>query len=164
MTDLYPFPQSDFWDRVDKSSGIEGCWPWTLAKSCGYGQFGRKVGGKLKNFRTHRLALEYKLQRHLLPGECACHKCDNPECCNPNHLFVGTQTENMADMNSKGRNAWHRPRKTTGEAHGMAKLTAGQVDAIRRDHRVLREVARDYNVSIQQIWRIRHRKGWRVAE
>lgn len=160
MSDLYPFPQSEFWDRVDKSADSDSCWPWKLAKTRGYGQFGRRINGKLKNFSTHRLALEYKLNRHLRPGECACHKCDNPECCNPAHLFVGTQADNMADMNAKGRNAWQRQRTTTGESHGMARLTEDQVRSIKGDSRSLSKVAADYGVSLQQIWRIRHGYAW----
>lgn len=164
MGDLYPFDGSEFWSRVDSSGGEDACWNWTLSTSNGrYGQFGRKIDGRLKNFATHRLALEYKLGRRLESGECACHKCDNPLCCNPKHLFAGTQADNMADMNAKRRNVWHRPRKTVGEAHGRAKLSLVQIEAIRADNRLLREVAADHDISIQHVSRIKNQKAWKAA-
>ena len=80
------------------------------------------------------------------------HKCDNPSCSNPEHLFLGTHTDNMIDMTKKKRN---RPR---------AKLTMAQVEKIREDLSIgytMAEIARNYNVSGTCIFYIKHNKCWR---
>lgn len=74
-----------------------GCWEWTgRLNSDGYGMFAA-------NTRAHRRSLEIKLGRELEPEENALHTCDNPPCMNPDHLFVGSQRDNMLDMTAKGR-------------------------------------------------------------
>ena len=87
-----------FWDNVEVKQSDE-CWIWKA--SCdkrGYGQF--NIAKKMK--RSHRIA--WKLTFGEIPKELyVCHKCDNPPCCNPNHLFLGTQKDNIADMLRKGR-------------------------------------------------------------
>lgn len=86
-----------FWAKVDKR-GPDACWPW-LASRCdsGYGKF--RVG---KMTRSHRVAFE--LGGGEIPdGQCVLHRCDNPACCNPAHLFVGTFNDNVQDMVRKGR-------------------------------------------------------------
>ena len=88
-----------FWSKVDKQGSTE-CWPWTasVVKNLGYGQFG--MGGTM--MRSHRVAWE--LSNGPIPaGMFVLHKCDNPPCCNPQHLFIGTQTDNMQDALAKGR-------------------------------------------------------------
>lgn len=82
-----------FWSYVDKSG--DGCWPWTAGYSGpGYGVFHSKG--------THRVA--YELAYGEIPvGKLICHKCDNPACCRPDHLFVGTHKDNSQDMTKKGR-------------------------------------------------------------
>lgn len=89
----------NFWKKVIKS---DGCWKWTAAKNeSGYGMFGI---GKKKLDRAHRIS--WKLLRGDIPkGLFVLHKCDNPECSNPEHLFLGTNLDNVRDMISKGRNS-----------------------------------------------------------
>lgn len=88
-----------FWDKVAVKDQ-DGCWEWVAAKyKSGRGQF---------NFNGKRSALAHRVAYELTYGEipsgmCVCHRCDNPSCCNPNHLFLGTQLDNMADMWEKGR-------------------------------------------------------------
>lgn len=95
-----------FWSKVDRRCQGE-CWNWLAGRnSGGYGVF--IVRGK--NQKAHRVAWE--LTNGPLPpkngrwhGICACHRCDNRLCCNPNHLFLGTQQDNMLDCVGKGRHA-----------------------------------------------------------
>lgn len=87
------------WDKVnildDKS-----CWEWTASlDGKGYGQI--NVNGSMK--RAHRLAWEDYTKKTIPQNMCACHCCDNTLCCNPNHIFIGTQADNMKDMARKGR-------------------------------------------------------------
>jgi hypothetical protein len=89
-----------FWAKVDKSAGDNGCWVWTAGKAnFGYGEF--VVGGGEK-IRAHRWAYE-ETHGKIPNGLYACHRCDNPACCNPKHLFLGTPQDNVLDMVSKGR-------------------------------------------------------------
>jgi hypothetical protein len=96
-----------FWSKVDVRGPGE-CWEWKgYRDKRGYGRFGinRRV------VLAHRFALELSEGLPLEAGECSCHHCDNPPCCNPAHLFRGTHAENMHDCKAKGRMA-------TGERHG----------------------------------------------
>lgn len=87
-----------FWDKVSIPEDVNGCWEWTACKHTdGYGMF---RNGKM--MFSHRMA--YVLTFGRFPSElCVLHKCDNPPCCNPNHLFLGTVTDNARDMLKKGR-------------------------------------------------------------
>jgi len=87
-----------FWSKVD-IRGKDECWNWTAGKlPTGYGLFYRKGHSKF----THRIAWEFV--NGIIPdGMLVCHHCDNPACCNPAHLFLGTDFDNMSDMIKKGR-------------------------------------------------------------
>jgi hypothetical protein len=88
----------DFWTAVDQSGGSDACWPWQRHRNPeGYGVT------KLAGFRrAHRLA--WCLTNGPIPdGMLVCHTCDNPPCCNPAHLFLGTESDNRQDMLAKGR-------------------------------------------------------------
>lgn len=94
--------QERLWPKVDTTGGVDSCWEWLAAKKQGgYGKIG--IGGKYGGWvLAHRVAWE--LENGQIPsGLVVCHKCDNPGCCNPSHLFLGTQPDNLADMRRKGR-------------------------------------------------------------
>lgn len=107
-----------FREKVNKT---DSCWLWTASKrSIGYGEYwldGKKVG-------AHRFSFAY-FNGCINPEINVLHKCDVPACVNPDHLFLGTQKENMVDMMSKGR-------AIEGEKRVNAKLTKIQVEEIRR--------------------------------
>lgn len=92
-----------FWANVDQSGGPDACWPWTGATSpSGYGVITVRRDGGRDAVRTNRYAIE--LTHGPIPdGQFACHRCDNPTCCNPAHLFIGTPADNTRDGIEKGR-------------------------------------------------------------
>lgn len=87
-----------------------------------------------------------------------CHKCDNPECVNPNHLFLGTHADNMRDKKEKGRAT--SPPIHKGEAHPRAKFTEEAIRFIRESEISYSNLAAIFNTTITSIWRIKKRKAW----
>ncbi len=132
--------------------GPNDCWEWLGAISNGkYGHL--QLNGKF--IYAHRIA--YFLKYGIDPGDlCVCHCCDNPSCCNPKHLFLGTNTDNMQDARQKGRNSY-------GEKHGRAKLTEKDVIEIKRLLRLgvmHRIIAKKFNVSRPLISYINNNERW----
>lgn len=122
--------ENRFWSKVARTSNPGDCWEWKASRyEKGYGFFRRRghVKGRSGDCaQAHRMAWE--LTNGLIPdGLCVCHRCDNPPCCNPSHLFLGTNDDNMADMCAKDRHA-----RLCGEKSGRAKLTWEKVREIRR--------------------------------
>ena len=114
----------------------------------GYPVFG--WGGKKR--KAHRVA--YELSRGPIPeGMFVCHRCDNRRCIEPTHLFIGTNADNTADRNSKGRQA-------KGERSGAAKLTEAQVIQIRSAAGTHREIAERFGVAPTTIANIRNGENW----
>lgn len=141
--------------KFSKANTKTGCIEWAGCKhEFGYGIL--RVHNR--NVYAHRLAWE--LAHGSIPDDMhVLHKCDNPPCINPTHLFLGTQVDNVVDMLKKGRHAAAR-----GELSGRAKLTEEQVRAIKCDSRIAKEIAPLYRVSTVQINAIKRGVYWgRVA-
>ena len=152
--------EQKFWEKVDKESP-SGCWNWTAGKnSNGYGQFG--VNGKME--KAHRVSWEMHngdIPEHdSYHGMCVLHSCDNPACVNPRHLFLGTQTENMADMDKKNRR--DKTTRAFGINHGRAKLNHTQVRVIRTYYPALTQqaLADCFGVGLTTIHSIVTRQTW----
>lgn len=93
-----------FWSKVDKTPGLGpngDCWEWRGCTVNGYGNIGWSVEGKTQTFLAHRVS--YFIVTGKQPGSVMCHRCDNPKCVRPEHLWSGTQAENVADRDAKGR-------------------------------------------------------------
>lgn len=143
-----------FWSHVDRSGGADACWPWMGAKTdTGYGQV---------NWfhRRHRAtAVAWLLTFGTWPTGYMCHHCDNPACCNPYHLFDGSQRDNMRDAKRKGR-------VRRGQRHGVAILSDAEVQAIRERYRFRdplnggKALAAEYGVSVVTISAVISGKTW----
>ncbi|HVM93407.1 MAG TPA: HNH endonuclease [Terriglobales bacterium] len=131
-----------------------GCWEWTgyVNKSLGYGEFfwSRKKG------YAHRFS--YLIHKGEIPdGKLVCHTCDNRKCVNPEHLWLGSISENIKDMWEKGRQVFGDQR---GEKNGCAKLTESDVKAIRQSRESQRAIAEKYGISQAMVHLIKSRKKW----
>lgn len=151
-----------FWDNAEKA---DGCWLWSgSTQTFGYG----KYDGRL----VHRVVWE--LTNGQIPdGLCVLHKCDNPPCVNPDHLFLGTKKDNTADMTAKGRDKgrWVKGQankcpaaaKARGEKHWMAKLSEADIvsiRSIRASGYTHRQMGKMYGVSHSMIGYILRGHNW----
>lgn len=142
--------------RVIIPSDKTGCWAWTGNKNeHGYGLISVSRG---RQIRAHRVMYE------MIVGEIpnlheVCHSCDRPSCVNPDHLFIGTHQDNMADMIKKGRGM--ASKKAMGERHHFSRLSNENVVAIRASSRPNKALAMEYGVSVWSIQNIRARRTWK---
>lgn len=154
-----------FWSHLDKSSSPKGCWLWLLGRDRGgYG----KTKHQGRSWRSHRLA--WSLRNGPIPeGLQVNHSCDVRLCCNPAHLTVGTQKDNIKEAVSRGRmasgdrqglrkNPASAPR---GERNGSAKLTADQALSIRRSSSPVLQLASEFGVSKATVRFIKSRRIWK---
>ena len=143
--------QERFESKFTKS---DGCWEWNAGKvRDGYGQF--RIAGLMQ--KAHRVA--YQLYVGEIPaGLYVCHRCDNPGCVNPGHLFLGTKSDNNRDRKNKGRSA-HQ----FGEKNGRSKLSDVQAVEIMVKHNEgasVVDLAKEFGVAHQTISNIVCGRNW----
>ncbi len=141
------------WDLVDKSTG---CWLWLGQKNAkGYAICQRRVEGRRIQKASHYMW--YVVRQEFVPvGLQLCHRCDNPGCVNPEHLFLGKLQDNADDKNSKGRQA-------RGVKIAQSKLTAEKVLDIRMRFNAgesKHNLAKAFGVSFMSIHYVITRKNW----
>ncbi len=155
-----------FWSKVHRTT--RWCWLWDAGcGKDGYGMFWLRGTTR----QAHRVVWEW-LFGPIPKGKCVLHKCDNPPCVNPMHLFLGTHRLNMKDRNRKGRCAtgnrsgsYTKPEtRRCGEYHGMSRLTAVNVELIRRAAARLgankARIGRRFGVSRSRVSKISLGKSW----
>lgn len=127
-----------------------GCWVWLAAKDRdGYGFFRAMLFG-VRIQRAHRFAYSFYTGEVLSSEVLVLHSCDNPSCCNPDHLSAGTPAQNTADMKSRGRGGWGKI------AVAKRLLSDDQVREIRADPRNYHEIAAEYGVHKGYVWDIKN--------
>lgn len=143
------------WELVDRREDDE-CWPWTASMTIhGYGQ--AVLDGKPMNASRAAFIVE---NGPIPDGMNVCHRCDNRPCCNPRHLFLGTQAENLADCRRKGRAVYRRGRD---HHRASAKLSADQVAEARRrvaEGETQKDIAAEFGVNSGTMSRAVRGKSW----
>lgn len=136
-----------FWSKVERGAA-DKCWHWTAGLTkWGYGQ----TTIAYKSYRAHRLAWAFHNGQPVPDGMSVCHSCDNPACCNPHHLWIGTIKDNTLDMVKKGRG--NRQAVPVASVPGIyARLKAGESAAA---------IAKEFNVHPSTIRDIRSHKTYR---
>lgn len=156
-----------FWARVDRSGGPDACWPWTGA-TAPYGHLQWRFPDGLRHERAHRIA--FMLETGELPrgrgrnSLIVRHRCDNPPCCNPGHLELGTHRDNAVDRDVRGRLS-PAPR-FEGEGHPRARLTSNDVRTARllnRNGVSCQELARRFSIGGTTMAHALAGRTWRNA-
>ena len=142
-----------FWRFIIKN---ESCWSWTGNKALGYGRI--STGKKpYVLVLAHRLSWEIHNKQKIPEGMFVMHKCDNPECCNPDHLMIGTPKENTQDMIAKGRKRVVAP---LGTENGKSVLNEEKVRFIRSSDLPHAKLAKLLEVSPSCVRGVRIGRTW----
>lgn len=141
--------EEDFWKHIVKKPN--GCWIWTgFCNPQGYGFFSWQG----KNHLAHRLSLQFSGVD--VTDKIACHHCDTPSCCNPDHLYAGTKQSNSDDARSR-----NRLRRSPGSSNPNAKLSEQEVLHIRNIPYKQAVALYSHKVSVGHICTIKYtKKGW----
>lgn len=152
---MSPSDKERFWAKVDVSNP-EGCWPWKDSLNAdGYGHLSIGSGKNREKVGAHRIAKTLSMGEEIPDGLFVLHMCDNPPCCNPEHLVCATHQENMDDMKNKGRSP---------VSFGNAKLDWDKVDDIRSSSLTGKELSKIHGVSRATISEVRNNHIWREEQ
>ncbi len=145
---------SRFWSKVRKGT-VEECWDWMASTNEGYGQFHVRSKGRNNRLLAHRVS--FALHNGPITSDVyILHKCDNPKCCNPDHLFPGTAKDNALDAKSKKRHCH-------GVKHGCHRLTEDQVREMRALHGLgitQVELAKRFGVRQGHVTKVVRCRSW----
>lgn len=164
-----------FWSRVDRSGGQDACWIWLGSRDKrNYGT----IRIQTKGHKAHRVA--YAIRFGDYPTPCGLHKCDNPPCCNPDHISAGTKHRNAVDREHRGRGRWDEnpeaglpvERWLVGIArgkgrHGLARFTDDEIRRIRAERTLgatLKDLASRHQSNTSTIWSIVSRETYRHVD
>lgn len=155
---LYQSRADQIWTKVERLAS--GCWFWSGGRNAkGYGRI------KIKNHYHFAHRASFAIVSGVLPGSLfVCHRCDNPPCVNPDHLFLGTNGDNLRDMWAKGRGftpfGGRRPGHNRGETNPLSKLTEQAVREIRASDESREVLARRFGVHPSTIKGVLARRAW----
>lgn len=160
MIELTPAEIERFWKRIDRR-GPQECWLWSgELNNNGYGRFSAYRRGRVR-LLAHRVA-RWLETGETGEGKMLLHSCDTPRCCNPGHLRIGTQVDNMRDAKAKGRAS--DPPHWSGETHPKARLSSSDVETIRRRYEAggvtQGALGAEYGISQEHISKIVRRASW----
>jgi predicted XRE-type DNA-binding protein len=144
-----------FWSKIDKSCK-SGCWEWTAHFSGGYGRLRIFRDGSWRYANANRLSWEIHYSE-IPDGLFVCHKCDNMKCVNPEHLFIGSQLDNMKDCSNKGRQAKGSDFKRS----AITEEDVRTILAMEKQGFTQQQIADKFNVSRPNIHYIVSRKTWK---
>ena len=161
-------PEDRFWVQVNKDGPehptLGKCWLWTGSMPSGYGYI--RFCSRLHRVNRYSWILHFG---SIPDNLCVCHHCDNTACVNPAHLFLGSHTDNMHDMQNKGRNATLRG-ELRGVRNGRALLSVEQVETIRKRYRRgcsvngCEALGREFGVAPSTIRSVVKRVNWKRME
>ena len=160
---------------LNRHEKVDGCWIWTgkIGKN-GYGSFAHIINGHKKFVLAHRMSYETFIGE-IPKGLNVCHKCDNRKCVNPDHLWIGSQEENIHDAEKKGRMKRTTGYKHTEENKARFKLRRGEkahkvklkekqvirIKKMLKSNLTIREISEKFNVSATCISSIKQGINWK---